>query len=701
MFIGRKEGLAFFAISAGWKLGIGGLRDTKMKMRMAFAFAVVAVLLDGYANFAPAVAAETGGSASVDAGTVPGTAVQNFSEAQISPDGERIAWVETVTNSQGVPTGASRIVLTSVKAPASVRTITAQAGKAGDESSVAWSPDSKKIAFLSDAQQKGQLQLYVADLAAGAGAAKQITHLKGLLAHPRWAPNGQEIAFLFTENALRNAGPLVAETRDEGVVGEKDYEQRLAIIDAAGGNVRQLTPADMYVYEYDWAPDSKQLTATAAHGNGDDNWYVAELYTIDAQSGKTESILKPNVQIATPRWSPDGKTIGFIGGIMSDEDSVGGDIYTISASGGQARNITPGMRASANVLFWEASSDKILFTEFVGGSSGLAVADVSGGAVEQQWKGDESLASFGAGSSVSVAKDGKTMGVIRQSFEHPPEVWAGPAGNWKQITSRNSALKPTWGTAKSLEWKSDQFDVQGWLVYPRDFDANKKYPMIVSVHGGPAAAVNPRWPSAFDYSMALSGAGYFVLYPNPRGSFGMGEDFTKANVKDFGYGDFRDIMAGVDEALKSAPIDPNRLGITGWSYGGYMTMWAVTQTQRFHAAMSGAGLANWQSYYGENKIDQWMIPYFGASVYDDPAVYAKSAPITFIKNVKTPTLIVVGDSDGECPPPQSYEFWHALETLGVENQFVIYQDEGHMIMQPKHRQDIVDRTVAWFNTHLK
>ena len=132
-----------------------------------------------------------------------------------------------------------------------------------------------------------------------------------------------------------------------------------------------------------------------------------------------------------------------------------------------------------------------------------------------------------------------------------------------------------------------------------------------------------------------------------------------------------------------------------------MTMWAVTQTQRFHAAMSGAGLANWQSYYGENKIDQWMIPYFGASVYDDPAVYAKSAPITFIKNVKTPTLIVVGDSDGECPPPQSYEFWHALETLGVENQFVIYENEGHMVIQPKHLQDIVDRTVGWFNNHLK
>jgi dipeptidyl aminopeptidase/acylaminoacyl peptidase len=195
--------------------------------------------------------------------------------------------------------------------------------------------------------------------------------------------------------------------------------------------------------------------------------------------------------------------------------------------------------------------------------------------------------------------------------------------------------------------------------------------------------------------------GYFVLSPNPRGSFGQGEAFTRANVKDFGYGDLKDIMTGVDEALKVAPIDPNRLGITGWSYGGYMTMWAVTQTNRFKAAMAGAGLSNWQSYYGENLIDQWMIPFFGKSVYDDPEIYARSSPINFIKKVKTPTLILVGDSDGEVPAPQSYEFWHALKTLGVETQFVVYEREGHLFANPKHQRDVIARTLAWFDAHLR
>ena len=172
-------------------------------------------------------------------------------------------------------------------------------------------------------------------------------------------------------------------------------------------------------------------------------------------------------------------------------------------------------------------------------------------------------------------------------------------------------------------------------------------------------------------------------------------------MKDYGYGDFRDIMSGVDAALKKGSIDENRMGLTGWSYGGYMTMWGVTQTNRFKAAAAGAGIANWQSYYGENKIDKWMIPYFGASVYEDPAVYAKSAPITFIKNAKTPTLILVGDSDGECPPPQSYEFWHALRTLGVETEFVIYPHEGHRFVDATHVRDRIDRVTEWFDQHLK
>ena len=211
----------------------------------------------------------------------------------------------------------------------------------------------------------------------------------------------------------------------------------------------------------------------------------------------------------------------------------------------------------------------------------------------------------------------------------------------RQLSHFNDGVQPAWGKSVSLTWKNDNFDVQGWLLLPAHYDPAKKYPLLVEVHGGPAAAVLSRWNGgAGGFSAtAFSALDYFVLMPNPRGSFGQGEAFTQANRKDFGYGDLRDILAGVDTVLAKYPVDPNRIGIAGWSYGGFMTMFAVTQTHRFRAAVAGAGISDWLSYYGENSIDQWMIPYFGASVYDDPAVYAKSSPINFIKQAHTPTLV--------------------------------------------------------------
>jgi dipeptidyl aminopeptidase/acylaminoacyl peptidase len=224
--------------------------------------------------------------------------------------------------------------------------------------------------------------------------------------------------------------------------------------------------------------------------------------------------------------------------------------------------------------------------------------------------------------------------------------------------------------------------------------------MIVTVHGGPSSAVIPRWPGAGFGGAPLSALGYFVFMPNPRGSYGQGQAFTQANRKDFGYGDLRDVLAGVDAIEKKLPVDDKRLGLTGWSYGGFMTMFSVTQTQRFHAAVAGAGISNWQSYYGQNLIDQWMTPFFGASVYDDPKVYAKSSAINFIKQVKTPTLIVVGERDAECPAPQSFEFWHALRAQNVPTSLVVYPGEGHGFVNPANQRDVLQRALSWFGKYL-
>src|SRR3984885_13967524 len=627
--------------------------------------------------------------------------VRAFQQATISPDGKNVAWVESLPGPGNAPSSNSAIYLESTSAGALARRITAGDGKAArEEHDVAWSADNKRIAFLSDAGSPGQLQLFVLD-ASGARTPKQLTQLKGFLSAPAWSPDGKTIALLFTENATRASGPLVAETPDEGVVSEDLHEERLALVDAATARVRQISPHDLYVYEFDWAPDGKRLVVTAAHGSGDDNWYVASLMTVSAAGGAMKTLIeKPGRQIAQPHWSPDGKKIAFIGGLMSDEAIVGGDIYSVAADGGEISNLTPDMKFSASSLGWSADSSSIIFAGIVDGGTGVARLGLAKNKIVELWRGEERVADTDYDSSISLSADGTMSAVVRQSFTQPAEVWVGAIGAWRQITHRNSGLRPAWGKSVSLHWTTDIGTVQGWLTYPTDFDASKKYPLVVRVHGGPSWAVQPYWPTRWDYAMALPSQGYFVLQPNPRGSYGQGEKFTAANVKGFGNGDFRDILAGVDEAIKVAPVDPARLGITGWSYGGYMSMWGVTQTNRFRAAVFGGGLANWQSYYGENKIDQWMIPFMGATVYDDPELYAKMSPITFIKKVTTPTLVIVGDSDGECPAPQSYEFWHALKTLGVPTELVIYPHEGHHFVNPAHSRDVSERGVDWFNQYL-
>jgi dipeptidyl aminopeptidase/acylaminoacyl peptidase len=512
-----------------------------------------------------------------------------------------------------------------------------------------------------------------------------------------------------------------------GVIGEDGVEvQHVYGISATTGKGQMLTPADLHVYEFSWPQKmTGNIAYVAAPPPGENTWWIAKLYTqqlgskivcIDptascdyngplSRSPKvildTQKTAGPlhGLQIALPRWSPDGEQIAFIGGLMSDQGSTGGDIWTVSLTGGEPKDLTPERKATPAYFTW-INDDKIAISEHVGGSSHLTDFDLKTGkntGVDVTFP--ESIGSGTGAMSVSVAKNGD-IALIRSSFERAPEVWAGPDEHLKQITHLNDGLKPLWGKTENVEWTNEGFHVQGWLLYPANYDASRKYPLIVSVHGGPSSAVSPRWPGLGYGGVPFSTLGYFVFMPNPRGSYGQGEKFTQANIKDFGYGDLRDITTGMDTIEARLPIDKDREGLTGWSYGGFMTMFAVTQTTRFHAAVAGAGISNWKSYYGENSIDQWMIPFFGASVYDDPDVYKKSSAIEFIKKVKTPTLVVVGDRDGECPAPQSFEFWHALRAEGVKTQLVIYPNEGHSFRSPEHRRDVLERALGWFETQM-
>ncbi|HLY02373.1 MAG TPA: S9 family peptidase [Candidatus Cybelea sp.] len=617
--------------------------------------------------------------------------VHDLGAVGLSPSGGAVVWQEGFHDAHHLLDSprSNALYLQRISGGAPVRITAGSPGAFYDEENPVWSPDGSAIAFLSDARSTGQLQLFIAR--ADGRDARQIGRLNGNVARMTWSPDGKTLAFLYIAAAHRKAGALAPGARDVGVIGTIVDEQRLVTVNVATGGLRSLTPADSYVYEYGWSPDGSAIAVTYAKGNGDNNWWVARLARVDVAGGTMRDLFAPSFQLNDPQWSPDGSRIAVIGGIMSDFGSTGGDLYLVDAGSGDARNATPEAPFSVQSLRWNDASSLDLVAHVPGAMHFLRLDPATGRTTTLIGR-DESIWSW------SSIRGGSVIALVRSSFDDPPEVLAGPPAALHRVSNRNARAVRLYGKAVSLRWASGGFSVQGWLVYPLDYDPTRRYPMVTVIHGGPSAQTVPTFANR-DVS-ALCSQGYFVFMPNPRGSFGQGEAFTRANIKDFGYGDWRDDLAGVDVAVKAAPIDSNRLGLMGWSYGGYMAMWAETQTARFKAIVAGAGIVNWQSYYGQNKIDQWMIPFFGASVYQDPAVYAKSSPITFIEQSKTPVLILQGELDEEVPAPQAFEFWHAMETLGVPTKLIVYAGEGHGPQKIADQIDILTQALQWFHKYL-
>ena len=638
---------------------------------------------------------------------------QSIDAVALSPDGQQLAWVIERDDKPAIQVA---------DADGSHARFVSAASKPGAcaESGIAWAPDSRHLAFVSNCSvdltstKVMQNAIYLAATRTSS-TPERLANLKGYVRALQWTADGKSLGFLYVPGATRHASAVAAAKPPSGEIGVSGVEvQRVASISVADGNLRELTPADMYAYEFDWSPDGARIAYTAAKPPGDNNWWIAKLYTQPARTGAAATLLVDpsdrktgslhGLQIALPRWSPDGSRIAFIGGLMSDQGATGGDIYAVSASGGALTNLTPGIHVTPSWLSW-TGPQSMLVSQVSNGQSQLADYRVSATAARQQAVYFTVPAGIGDGSAsmaMSLSADHRHLAFVQSSYAQASEVHAGVLGNTPPaaVTSINAALKPSWGKAESVEWDNEGFHNQGWLLYPAHYDPSKSYPMIVVVHGGPASAVIPRWPGVGYGAAPLSAMDYFVFMPNPRGSYGQGEKYVQANRKDFGYGDLRDVLAGVDAVEKKVPVDDKRLGLTGWSYGGFMSMFAPTQTQRFRAVVAGAGISNWQSYYGQNLIDQWMPPFFGATVYDDPAVYAKSSAINFIKKVKTPMLIVVGDRDAECPAPQSFEMWHALRAQGVPTSLVVYPNEGHHFVDPAHQRDVLQRALQWFGKYL-
>ena len=555
----------------------------------------------------------------------------------------------------------------------------------------AWSPDGEALAFVGWDSKARTSWGWVAQ---GGQELHRTASFDGLLAKPRYSVDGRTLAVLATEHPSKEAD---ATSPGSAQVGDLDAlpvdERRLAVLDLASWKFRMVSPADRYVYDYDWTPDGKGFVVSDATGDPDNNWYVAKLESVDLATGAARIIASPHTQIGSPRVSTDGRTVTFIGGLMSDAEPLGGDIWTVPFAG-EPRNLTQGVKATFSSLYWRKGrlyATGIAFDRF-----NLYEMERDG-SLKSLWSGQVTIQA-GDG-RVSLSADAKGMATVMQSFTIAPRIVAGRLKDLHQITFENRDLIAN-TDARSITYTNEGLTLQGWLLAPKNLQPGKTYAMAVYVHGGPAHFQESRFQWDNDV-YALLDHGYFVFEPNYRGSFGQGDAFTRANVHELGRGDLRDILAGVDAVDKIAPVDDKRLAIFGHSYGGFLTQWAVTQTDRFKAAAASAGLSDWVSDYSLNGIPRWQDPYFaGVTPYERQDLFDQISPLRFVKQVKTPILLYGGEKDVESPIEWGIEFWHALKAVGVPTSLVIYPGEGHKFSNSANDADEAARIVAWFDKYV-
>src|SRR5436190_2477478 len=336
-----------------------------------------------------------------------------YGDIAVSPDGAHVAWVQSTA-----ATISKQIYIRGTSGNAAATMVSIESAGERTDSDPTWSPDSKTLAFFSSGSEKEQRQLWTVN--ANGSKPKKITNLTGYAARPRWSRDGKEIAFLYIEGA-GGGGPLMAAPSTTGVIDTAIHNQRLAVLDVATSQLRQISPPNLHIYDYDWSPDDKTFVATAAPGPGDNNWWIAQIYTIDIAKGNATSIYKPSLQVAVPRWSLDGKAIAFIEGLMSDEGFHGGDLFTISADGRDVMNRTQGRKSSVSSLFW-LTPERIVLSEIVGGGGAISELTVANNSVRTIWKSAEALHAFGNFPDFAVSSDGKFGAAERSTFETPPEI---------------------------------------------------------------------------------------------------------------------------------------------------------------------------------------------------------------------------------------------------------------------------------------
>jgi dipeptidyl aminopeptidase/acylaminoacyl peptidase len=608
-------------------------------------------------------------------------ALRNFRDPQFSPDGSRLAFVVT-----DPLTGEKRTqhIWLYDKASGSARQLSFSE-KDKSESWPRWSPDGKTLAFLSNRDGEEQ-QIFLLRMAGGEGM--PLTKGKSSVSALAWSPDGKSLAFLAPDPKTDAEEKKEKDKEDERVVDKDEKQPRLRVIDVTTKTERAITPANWKIESLAWMPDGQSLILQATSKPASD-LFADGIYVVRLRGGMDE-LRAPHGPIGDVRVSPDGKTVSFAGPREDGPDPH--DLWLMGPDGGAARNLTGGSLDRAIEDYHWAKGGDLYLVYAEGFRNRLSSYSAS---AERKDLRDLPVnpSEFAVSSSGEIAFFG-------QSATAPQELWLRTAnGEARQITHLNEAMKSSGLlTPEFYKYKSfDGLEIEAALLKPAGYDGKSKLPTVILIHGGPTG----NWRDSVDaWGQLLAARGYLVMYPNVRGSTGYGEKFLEMNRADWGGGDFKDVVAGVDDLVTKGFADPARLGIGGWSYGGYMAEWAVTQTDRFKAAVSGAGMADLISEFGTENgpaYDEW---FFGTP-YEHPERFLNSSPFLNMKNAKTPTLILQGEADPIDPIGQSQELYRGLKRYGVDTELVLYPREPHGFQEAKHRLDVLNRMLAWFDAHLK
>jgi dipeptidyl aminopeptidase/acylaminoacyl peptidase len=603
---------------------------------------------------------------------------RSIGDLEFSPDGSRLVF--TVTDPPKGPSRARALWLFDVSG-GRLRQLTFS-GKS--DGSPRWSPDGASIAFTSD--RDGAAQLY--RLSLGGGEADKLTDRKDAVGAFRWSPDGRRIALLMTEPKSEARQAREKDKDDSRVADKDDRHARVWILDVATKALTQVTSGRWQIRQIEWLRGGDRLVAIATSKPEVDQW-TDHLYTIDLESGSFTEIAAPRGPLNGLALSPDGKTIAYVGARVDGPGAH--DLYLQPLAGGPPQNITAAALDRPIALSHWIDDQSLAVNIARGFKSVIAVVDRRGKAATVEGI-DVNPSSFARTSSGTYALVGETATRAPELWVKAPNAPARAVSTFNQHWSSIPLVAPDFITYKS----AGGVEIEAALLKPSAI-SHQPWPTIVLVHGGPTG----RWTDSFEpWGQLLASRGYAVLYPNVRGSTGYGQAFVESNRADWGGGDFKDVMAGVDAMIARGVADPNRLGIGGWSYGGYMAAWAVTQTTRFKAAVSGAPVIDMASEFGTENgsaYDEW----FYGTPYEKLDGFIKSSPMTHVRNVRTPTLLLQGENDVTDPIGQSQQFYRGLKRYNVESDLVLYPREGHGLREEKHLLDRLNRIVAWYDKYLK